>query len=82
VTKNQLVDAVVTAEGPQALKDVALACAEGLPYGLREKVEDLVIKHEFYNELQVALTHEVSVTTRDYVAYVERVNAKIQKEGS
>lgn len=78
MTKNRLIDAVLNSDGPQPLKDVALNCAEGLPYGAREDVPKDVLLHEFTSELQEALTHETGFTTSEYLQYIEAVTGGMQ----
>ena len=78
MTKNRLIDAVLNSDGPQPLKDVALNCAEGLPYGLRENIHQDVLVHEFTSELQEALTHETGFTTSEYLQYIEAVTGGLQ----
>ncbi len=78
MTKNRLIDAVLNSDGPQPLKDVALNCAEGLPYGAREDVPKDVLLHEFTAELQEALTHETGFTTSEYLQYIEAVTGGLQ----
>lgn len=78
MTKNRLIDAVLNSDGPQPLKDVALNCAEGLPYGARENVPKDVLLHEFTSELQEALTHEMGFTTSEYLQYIEAVTGGLQ----
>nr|DAK56192.1 MAG TPA: hypothetical protein [Caudoviricetes sp.] len=78
MTKNRLIDAVLNSDGPQPLKDVALNCAEGLPYGAREDVPKDVLLHEFTSELQEALTHETGFTTSEYLQYIEAVTGGLQ----
>lgn len=78
MTKNRFIDAVLNSDGPQPLKDVALNCAEGLPYGAREDVPKDVLLHEFTSELQEALTHETGFTTSEYLQYIEAVMGGLQ----
>lgn len=78
MTKNRLIDAVLNSDGPQPLKDAALNCAEGLPYGAREDVPKDVLLHEFTSELQEALTHETGFTTSEYLQYIEAVTGGLQ----
>lgn len=78
MTKNRLIDAVLNSDGPRPLKDEALNCAEGLPYGAREDVPKDVLLHEFTSELQEALTHETGFTTSEYLQYIEAVMGGLQ----
>jgi hypothetical protein len=78
MTKNRLIDAVLNSDGPQPLKDGALNCAEGLPYGAREDVPKDVLLHEFTSELQEALAHETGFTTSEYLQYIEAVTGGLQ----
>lgn len=78
MTKNKLIDVVLNSEGPQSVKDIALNCSEGLPYGAREDVPKDVLLHEFTSELQEALTHETGFTTSEYLQYIEAVTGGLQ----
>ena len=78
MTKNRLIDAVLNSDGPQPLKDVALNCAESLPYGLRENIHQDVLVHEFTTELQEALAYEKGFTTAEYLQYLEALTGALK----
>ena len=78
MTKNKLIDVVLNSEGPQSVKDMALNCAEGLPYGARENVPKDVLLHEFTTELQEALAYEKGFTTAEYLQYIEALTGALK----